>query len=145
MCGKICSGKTTFAEQLHKDINGVILSCDEIMLSLFDENLGERHQIVERNCKDYLYTIAIRIAMCNTNVILDCGFWTELERSTTKRLFNSKGINTKLHYISVDESTQKERILLRNAQKNCNTYTITKDILTKCNSMFEPPKDYELL
>ena len=60
MCGKICSGKTTFAEQLRKDINGVILSCDEIMLSLFDENLGERHPIVERNCKDYLYTIAIR-------------------------------------------------------------------------------------
>lgn len=29
MCGKICSGKTTFAEKLRKDINGVILSCDE--------------------------------------------------------------------------------------------------------------------
>lgn len=33
-CGKICSGKSTYAQKLSKKYNAVILSVDEITLSL---------------------------------------------------------------------------------------------------------------
>ncbi|HOV25823.1 MAG TPA: AAA family ATPase [Pseudobacteroides sp.] len=42
MCGKICSGKSTYSQKLKKEINAVVLSCDELMLSLFDEQLGDK-------------------------------------------------------------------------------------------------------
>lgn len=42
MCGKICSGKTTFAQKLRKEIKGVVLSVDEITLSLLGQDAGEK-------------------------------------------------------------------------------------------------------
>lgn len=39
LCGKICSGKSFYAEQLKNRINGIVLSCDDLMLTLFDEQL----------------------------------------------------------------------------------------------------------
>lgn len=35
ICGKICSGKSTYAEQLRVQNNAVVLSTDEITLALF--------------------------------------------------------------------------------------------------------------
>ena len=35
ICGKICSGKSTYAARLKKETNAVLLSVDEIMLDLF--------------------------------------------------------------------------------------------------------------
>ena len=42
-CGKICCGKTTYARCLQAAGNAVILSIDEITLSLFPEGAGEMH------------------------------------------------------------------------------------------------------
>lgn len=36
LCGKICSGKSTDANKNKIKYNAVILSCDELMLELFD-------------------------------------------------------------------------------------------------------------
>lgn len=44
ICGKICSGKSTYAEQLRvKNKTAILLSVDEIMLSIFGQYIGERH------------------------------------------------------------------------------------------------------
>ena len=40
ICGKICSGKSTYAKKLAKTHNAVILSVDEIMLAIFDHGAG---------------------------------------------------------------------------------------------------------
>ena len=36
-CGRICCGKTTYAQKLREERNAVILSIDEITLTLFPE------------------------------------------------------------------------------------------------------------
>ena len=43
ICGKLCSGKSTYAETLRKKHSAVILSVDEIMLTIFGQNAGEKH------------------------------------------------------------------------------------------------------
>ena len=43
ICGKICCGKTYYANQLKESEKAVILSCDELTKDLFDNNLGEKH------------------------------------------------------------------------------------------------------
>ena len=44
MCGKICSGKTTYARKLREQNKAVILSADEIMLALFGSDAGDKHE-----------------------------------------------------------------------------------------------------
>jgi len=74
LCGKVCSGKSTFAKTLHQKNNGVILSCDDLMLCVFDEYLGDSHEEVANRCKEYLYQLATNIALSGTDVILDLDF-----------------------------------------------------------------------
>ncbi|MDE6745031.1 MAG: ATP-binding protein, partial [Oscillospiraceae bacterium] len=52
ICGKICSGKSFYAERLRKEHGAVMLSVDEITLSLFGQHIGEKHdEICERTQK----------------------------------------------------------------------------------------------
>lgn len=43
ICGKICCGKTYYANQIKEKEKAVILSCDELTKDLFDNDLGEKH------------------------------------------------------------------------------------------------------
>ena len=43
ICGKICSGKTTYAEKLCAENDAVLLSVDEMTLTVFGQNCGEKH------------------------------------------------------------------------------------------------------
>ena len=43
ICGRICCGKTTYSKKLCAERNAVLLSVDEIMLSLFDQCCGDMH------------------------------------------------------------------------------------------------------
>ena len=44
MCGRICSGKSTYAKALREMHHAVILSVDEITLALFGQDAGEQRQ-----------------------------------------------------------------------------------------------------
>ncbi|MBQ7046340.1 MAG: ATP-binding protein, partial [Oscillospiraceae bacterium] len=43
ICGKICSGKSYYANQIKEIENAVILSCDELTSILFNNDLGKKH------------------------------------------------------------------------------------------------------
>ncbi|GHU80870.1 hypothetical protein FACS1894191_7040 [Clostridia bacterium] len=43
ICGKICSGKTTYAHKIKAESRAALLPADEITLALFDESIGEKH------------------------------------------------------------------------------------------------------
>jgi len=101
LCGKICSGKSTYANKIKIQYNAVILSCDELMLQLFDEQLGDNHKVALQSVQNYLYQVAEQIITTNTNVILDFGFWTRSERSKIKMYYANKEVETELHYIKI--------------------------------------------
>ena len=46
ICGKVCSGKSYYAAQLRKKENAVILSCDDVTMTLFDNDLGDNHDVM---------------------------------------------------------------------------------------------------
>ena len=43
LCGKLCCGKTTYAEHLRAQNKAVLLSIDEVMLTIFGQYTGDRH------------------------------------------------------------------------------------------------------
>ena len=53
-CGKVCSGKTTYAKRLCKENGAVLMSVDEVMLTVFGNDVGERHEEITEKIKTYL-------------------------------------------------------------------------------------------
>jgi predicted kinase len=60
ICGKICSGKTTYANELIRCKNAVLLSVDEITL-LFGQYLGDKHNEVVEKAKRFLFKKAAEL------------------------------------------------------------------------------------
>lgn len=147
LCGKICSGKSTYAEQLKKKYKAVILSCDELMLTLFDEQLGDKHNMILKKCQNYLYQLAEQIIESDTNVILDFGFWDKTSRVECKEYFVLKNIETELHYIKIDHDTWLKHIEKRNIEakgKTTKCYYIDKNMEQLFDKAFEEPEQNEV-
>ena len=71
ICGKICSGKSTYAKRLAEKSKAILLSVDEITLALFGQHIGEKHDEIVRKTEEYLYNKAVEIIKLGVNVIFD--------------------------------------------------------------------------
>ena len=54
ICGKICGGKSYYANELKNKENAVVLSWDELTSILFDNNLGDKHDEMSKRIWEYL-------------------------------------------------------------------------------------------
>lgn len=142
ICGKLCSGKSTYADRITKTRKAIILSVDEIMLTLFGQNADDIY--VER-AKSYLYKKSLEILEAGINVILDWGFWTHDERKFVKEFYTSKGIENELHYVKISCDEWQNRISKRNNQKDESaTYLVDDELITKSKNIFEEPDKSEV-
>ena len=66
-CGKICSGKTTYANKLRQQKKGVVLSVDEITLALFGQDAGENHDDYVARAEKYLFEKSLDIIEVGIN------------------------------------------------------------------------------
>ena len=147
MCGKICSGKSTYAEKLRKENKAVILSIDEIILALFGQDAGEKHNDYVAKTREYLYQKSLEIIESGIDVVLDWGFWTKEERACARSLYGSNGISNELHYIDIDDCEWHRRIEKRNqdtlAHKR-DAYYIDDGLMAKFETIFEKPDPTEI-
>ena len=94
ICGKIAAGKTTYARELCCQRNAVLLSCDEVMLTLFGPDAGEDHDRLAAGVRRYLLQKALDILGIGTDVVLDWGFWRQEDRAEVRRFFAEAGFGT---------------------------------------------------
>ena len=85
MVGLPCSGKTTEARRLERELGALRLTPDEWQTALFGDDAFEpehdaRHSTVER----LLWNIARRALELGVDVILDYGFWAREERDALR-------------------------------------------------------------
>jgi len=147
ICGKICSGKTTYAKNIAKNIDAIILSADELMLSLFGQHLGEKHDEIAEKTENYLYKKSVELISNGLNVILDWGFWTKEKRLFATEYYTRMGIKAEWHYIEIDDTTWKKYLEKRNNAIENNeqeSYYIDENITKKFLNMFEEPKPDEI-
>ncbi len=142
LCGMVCSGKTTYAQALMHQTGSVCLSCDELMLALFTEPMGEDYDTALSRAKGYLYTLARQLVQTGVTVILDFGFWSRQERDEVRAMFAGYGMQTELHYLKVNEERWGQNIAARN--KGCRNgdtaaYPIDEGLIHKCLMAFEEP------
>ncbi len=147
VCGKICSGKSTYAKKLAESQNAVILSVDEIMLALFDGDSRENHDIYVKRIQAYLYQKSLDLVSLDINVILDFGFWTKQERANVREFFQAKNVAFEFHYLNISQLEWKKRIAERNTevfQKKANAYFVDKGLEKKFETLFEEPLNEEI-
>ncbi len=146
LCGKVCCGKSFYANRLSRERNIVVLSVDELMLSLFPEHLGDRHCEVVRQSKEFLSLQAEKIAAAGVDVLLEYGLWGKAERDTLRARFEALGHKVRLVYIKASDEKILENAKKRNAEKAGGgekfSYEADEALLGKCNKMFcEPSED----
>ncbi len=147
ICGKICCGKSTYAERLRKGNKAVLLSVDEIMLALFGLYAGDRHDEYAEILQKYLFAKSVEIISSGGDVVLDWGFWTRKKRTQAKKFYEDRNIQCELHYIDVDETAWEERIARRNKTVQAGktqAYIIDSKLMKKFERCFEPPAEDEI-
>ncbi|MBO5462965.1 MAG: ATP-binding protein [Clostridia bacterium] len=147
ICGKICSGKSTYAEQLRVKNNAVLLSTDEITLALFGQHCGDKHDDYVERTQNYLFYKSLELIEVGINVILDWGFWMKEERDYAREFYNSRNIEYEFHYIDISDEIWKARLKKRNnaiLAKETNAYYIDDNLAEKFASIFEVPDEDEI-
>lgn len=147
ICGKPCSGKTVYAQRLCTEQNAVLLSVDEIMLAVFGQNVGEKHDFYVQQVQKYLLKKSLEIIRTGAPVILDWGFWTKQNRSSTKAFYEKQDVAYELHYIAVSDSVRKSYMDKRNSESQTNqdeAYFIDEGLLLKADSLFDAPDASEI-
>ena len=147
ICGKICSGKTYYANQIKEKENAVILSCDELTKDLFDNDLGEKHDEMAKRIWSYFRKKSVELVNAGCTVILDWGFWCRDDRKSLTDFCNSHNIFCEWHYVYVDDNTWKINIEERN-KKILNgeggfDYYLDDGLLNKLLSRWQEPSENE--
>ena len=143
LIGKICVGKSTYA----KGLGGMLISCDQLMQSMFPGGCGEQHDILAERARKYLLGLARQCAEAGVTPVVDFGFWNP----TTRReaIDALEGFELDWRWLDVPEDEWKRRIAKRNAaiqagQADPSDYFVDDGLLEKVNSLFIPPTEEEL-
>ncbi len=144
-CGKLCSGKSTYARRLQEESGAVILSIDELMLALFPEGAGEKHDTYVQRTEAYLLARSLDILRTGTDVILDWGLWRREQRERLRRFYAENGIENEIHYLKISDGEWDRRIRKRNADKKeeAASYYVDEGLLRKFKELFEAPSEDE--
>lgn len=147
ICGKICSGKSTYAVRLRQQGRAVLLSVDEVMLALFGQHAGDMHDTYAARTQDYLLHKSLELVRMGTDVILDWGFWTREGRRSARAFYEKRGIGCELRYLDISEESWRARIEKRNAavlNGQAEAYFIDDNLAAKFAARFEPPGPEEI-
>jgi predicted kinase len=143
LIGKICCGKSTYA----KGMGGMLISCDQLMQTLFPGGCGEHHDMLAARARQYLYTLARQCADANVTPVVDFGFWTPAMRR--EAIDALAGYELDWRYLDVPDEEWERRIARRNAaiqagEADPSDYFVDEGLKRKVLELFIPPTPEEL-
>jgi len=147
LCGKIASGKSVYAKRICKEENAVMLSVDELVLSVLGSDLGEKHDEITQRVQAYLFEKSLDIVRAGTNVLLDWGFWTRERRAAARVFYEERGVACEFHYIDVPDDVWHRNIEIRNRAVlagKTDAYHVDDGLMKKLESLFEAPSREEI-
>lgn len=142
ICGRICSGKSTYAELLRRKNKAAVLSIDEIMLSVFGQHCGDKHDEYAEKVQNYLLEKSCQLIETGIDVILDWGFWRKENRDFVREFYSSRNIKYEFHCIDISDEIWKARLNKRNdavLTKETSAYFVDDNLAAKFETRFEMP------
>lgn len=148
ICGKICSGKTYYANRLKEKENAVILSTDEVTYDLIENEQGEFYDKFCIKVNEYLMKKSVELVNVGCNIIFDWGFWTEVQRKEISEYYKSRNIQIEWHYIDIDDKEWEKNIKERNTRiekgKGGSDFFVNEGLKKKLLEKFEKPSRNEI-
>jgi hypothetical protein len=151
ICGLPCSGKTTLARELERDLNAVRLTPDEWAMRMMGERLPAKGlplselQKIRDPIESLLWDLAVRLLGLGVDVIIDFGFWTREDRERFRVGAAAIGARSELHYLDVPEEELLRRLEARNADLPAGTFWIDPAWMREWFGWFEAPVAEELV
>ena len=145
MVGLPCSGKTTLAQKLERELPALRLNLDECHIRLFGQDAEEpEHDARHRLIEDLLWKIASRALELGTNVILDYGFWAREEREEYRLHAKQLGASSEVHFLDVPEDELLRRLEKRNSRPSQESFLISEEAMKPWIAFFQKPTLDEL-
>lgn len=144
-CGLPCSGKTTLAREIERELPALRLTTDEWLIELLesDPSIHPSDTIRDR-LEALLLDLAIRALELGVDVVLDFGVWSRREREDFRARAATVGARSELHYLNVPLEELIARVATRNASLPAGTYRIEEDQMRLWWTWFEAPAGDEL-
>lgn len=148
VCGKICSGKSYYSNQIKESLIAVVISPDEATYELINNEQGEFYNIFSKRLNNYLTKKVFEIVKAGANVIFERGLWTKEERVKIIKYYKDRNVECELHYVCVDDETWNKNIEERNKRikdgKGGSDFYLDEGLKNKLLSKWEEPKEDEV-
>lgn len=147
ICGKIASGKSVYSRRIVAREHAVLLSVDELVLSVFGGDLGEKHDEITARVRKYLLDQSVKMVNAGVNVVLDWGFWTKESRREVRRFYAGNAICCEFHYVDTPNDVWRKNIEIRNRAVlagEVDAYFVDESLLEKLEAAFEVPAREEI-
>ena len=140
VCGLPCSGKTTLAKALERELPALRLCPDEWIAWLYGADISEDALDAARDpVESALWRLAARVLGLGVDVILEYGFWTRREREAFRQRAADLGACSQLHFTHATEDQLLDRLARRNADLPERTFRIDAARLRQWIKDFEAP------
>lgn len=134
--GLPCSGKTTLAKKLEKELPALLLMPDEWMYRIVGDGYNdEKRAVVEK----IQWEIVEKVLKLGIDVIWEGGSWNRKERDMVKEKVKNIGATTKLYFLDVPREELLRRLRERNVNLPPNTFHIKESDLEEWMNVFEGP------
>ena len=148
--GNTGSGKTTYSNDLKKEINAIVFSIDKWNNILFMKDKTDNDGLewfLERIERAELLILNLVIQLENANIdsILDLGLSKFEHREKFREFAKTNGFDIKFHFLDIPKEIRKQRILNRNVTKGVTyEFNVTKENFEFMEAWFEKTTNSEL-
>ncbi|MEM7278753.1 MAG: ATP-binding protein [Pseudomonadota bacterium] len=144
LCGRIGSGKTSFAKRLERETGAVRFTHDEWVHRAYGSCPPETdYADIAARINTEIWNAAIERAASGQDSILDYGFWTRDSRDLARERVARAGAVTQCYYVRCPVSVAQTRTLERSEAPPSDSLWIDAAAFQKLNALFEPPHDDE--
>ena len=148
LCGKVAAGKTTYAKQLARSLPSVILSIDDLVVSLRElKTLPYRSKKeLEGKIRAYDGSLAKQLVPQGITCIIDHGHWTRDSRQQIIDACRADGLPYRLVWLTCPRGIRLQRLKQRNEQVRSSGekgYVIDAEQLERFDSWFEELSEEE--
>ena len=145
MCGKMAAGKSTYARELAREQNALLLVQDEFVAALFPGEITDIPSFVKYSARlkhalsDHICDLLSR----GISVVLDFPGNTRNQRQWFRDLFERANVEHELHYIVASDDLCKRQLRQRSAALPAGSRWTTDAEFDLITSYFQAPADDE--